>query len=333
MRYFTANAVVGNQEFGVAEQGLSELFGSTRLLTINTTICIYFQTRNAKRNNINDYHLKKGLQSLKTSWNTQRVHRPYSRYQPTPVALISTTNTLIPIQYHQHNQSNLIESSMAWNDLHWSTWLEHQYCPMSNLCHHPPPRYRKRTARKTLLHYIHHLIPPGSASDMSQQPRLLADQRQSALTIFLALIQLYGPGQTSEYGYKPASLALAFYDYSLCGDSFLMLFFSFICHLLCSQTAGTCASDITVYLRYFDDLESWSQDKLENAKNAIEDFAEHIIQHLLLPRSFFTIRDLIPLFKLKYWFRRYQQSGFYRSTCHRPHIQLNLLRNPLQQRA
>lgn len=35
MRYFTANAVVGNQEFEVAEQGLSELFGSTRLLTIN----------------------------------------------------------------------------------------------------------------------------------------------------------------------------------------------------------------------------------------------------------------------------------------------------------
>ncbi|OOF99307.1 hypothetical protein ASPCADRAFT_39628, partial [Aspergillus carbonarius ITEM 5010] len=119
--------------------------------------------------------------------------------------------------------------------------------------------------------------------DFSQPFSLPPDQSQAAIIIFNQLIDHYNPNQASQKGYKPAALALAVYEHVSAKDAFLMLFFSLIYDTLCPRTTDTRDPDITTYLRYFDDLVSWSPDRLRNAKGAIEGFAEYIIENLLLP--------------------------------------------------
>ncbi|KAK9561939.1 hypothetical protein V6Z79_010295 [Aspergillus fumigatus] len=60
-----------------------------------------------------------------------------------------------------------------------------------------------------------------------------------------------------------------------------MLFFSFLYEKLCKESGNN--SDITLYVRYFDDFVSWGSDKLRDLKAAIEGFAEYIIENFLLP--------------------------------------------------
>jgi hypothetical protein len=71
---------------------------------------------------------------------------------------------------------------------------------------------------------------------MLSQPISVAEPRRSAIIMFRRLIELYGQEQSSQRGYRPAALALAFFDHELCVDAFLMSFFSFLYHTLHGET-------------------------------------------------------------------------------------------------
>ncbi|GKZ38768.1 hypothetical protein AbraIFM66950_011232, partial [Aspergillus brasiliensis] len=118
---------------------------------------------------------------------------------------------------------------------------------------------------------------------MSPQPKLLAEQRWSAIIIFRGLIELYGLEQSAQKGYYPAALVLGLFDCAIYTDVFLMLFFSFLHRTLCGEPTELYNYNIMPDWCYFDNLASWSQDRIENVKSSIEDFAEYIIQDLLLP--------------------------------------------------
>lgn len=119
--------------------------------------------------------------------------------------------------------------------------------------------------------------------DFSQPLTLASHESHNARTTFDRLIERYHPEQTLQRGYKPVALVQTTFDHVSSKDAYLMLFFSFLYEKLCKESGNN--SDITLYVRYFDDFVSWGSDKLRDLKAAIEGFAEYIIENFLLPRT------------------------------------------------
>jgi hypothetical protein len=121
--------------------------------------------------------------------------------------------------------------------------------------------------------------------DFSQPMTLAPNQSQTARLIFDRLMTHYGPGQVSCRRYKPAALIQAVFDNVSSKDLFLIFYFSFLYEACCPRTDDTQDMDNTHYLRFLEDFQSWDLDGLQNIRVATEDFAEYIVENLLLPRT------------------------------------------------
>ncbi|KAL4971942.1 hypothetical protein BDW66DRAFT_155186 [Aspergillus desertorum] len=120
--------------------------------------------------------------------------------------------------------------------------------------------------------------------DFSEPLTLVPQQSKLARLIFDRLMKHYGPNQVSRRRYKPAALIQAVLDQASSKDAFLILYFSFLFEACC-ETDNTPDNDGTRYLRFLDDFPSWDLDALRNIRAATEDFAEYIVENLLLPRT------------------------------------------------
>lgn len=118
-----------------------------------------------------------------------------------------------------------------------------------------------------------------------QPMTLMPHQSQLARLIFDRSMRHYGLDQVSRRGYKPAALIQAVLDHISAKDAFLILYFSFLYKACCTRTDDTHETDSTRYLRFLEDFPLWSLDDSKSIRDATEDFAEYIVETLLLPRT------------------------------------------------
>lgn len=126
--------------------------------------------------------------------------------------------------------------------------------------------------------------------DFSIPLSLTPQQHDSARNLVRELVRHYGPEQTVRKGYKPATLIQATLEHVTSPDTFLTFFFSYIYENLCSKEETAVDFDITHALSYFDRFASWEPEPINNLNEALEKFAEYIVENFLLPRM------LLPLF-------------------------------------
>ncbi|KAI2983394.1 unnamed protein product [Aspergillus niger] len=131
--------------------------------------------------------------------------------------------------------------------------------------------------------HTRHQVSLEAVLDFSQPFTLPPDQSRTATIVFYQLINHYNTEQVARKGYRPAALAQAVFDHVSSKDAFLVLFLSFVHDTLCSQSNNAQSSDFTPCLLYFDGFASWNLEKLKSTRDAIENFAEYIIENLLLP--------------------------------------------------
>ncbi|KAL4956324.1 hypothetical protein BDW69DRAFT_89938 [Aspergillus filifer] len=121
--------------------------------------------------------------------------------------------------------------------------------------------------------------------DFSEPMSLVPHQSKLARLILDQLMKHYGLSQVSRRRYKPAVLIQAVFDYASSEDAFLILYFSFLYETCCTRTANNPDNDsihFTHYLRFLEDFPSCDVDALKNLDAATEDFAEYIVEDLLL---------------------------------------------------
>ena len=120
---------------------------------------------------------------------------------------------------------------------------------------------------------------------------LTSQQRESARALVIQLVQHYGLEQTVQNvqnGYKPAALIHAILEHfappdTASPDTFLHFFLSYIYEDLCSTEEPVVDFEMTRTLSYFDDWAEWDPEQINDLNNAIETFAEFIVDNFLLP--------------------------------------------------
>lgn len=117
--------------------------------------------------------------------------------------------------------------------------------------------------------------------DFSIPLSLKPQQHESARNLVIGLVRQYGLEKTVRKGYKPATLIQATLEHVASPDTFLTFFLSYIYEDYCSEKGP---SDITHTLLYFDGFSSWEPEQINNVHEALENFAEYIVENFLLPR-------------------------------------------------
>ncbi|KAJ6114137.1 hypothetical protein N7512_007582 [Penicillium capsulatum] len=116
--------------------------------------------------------------------------------------------------------------------------------------------------------------------DFSIPLSLTPQQHESARNLVIGLVRQYGLQKTVRKGYKPATLIQATLEHVASPDTFLTFFLSYIYEDHCSEKGP---SDITHTLSYFDGFSSWEPEQINNVHEALENFAEYIVENFLLP--------------------------------------------------
>ena len=109
---------------------------------------------------------------------------------------------------------------------------------------------------------------------------LTSQQRESARALVIQLVQ--------HYGLEPAALIHAILEHfappdTASPDTFLHFFLSYIYEDLCSTEEPVVDFEMTRTLSYFDDWAEWDPEHINDLNNAIETFAEFIVDNFLLP--------------------------------------------------
>ena len=113
-------------------------------------------------------------------------------------------------------------------------------------------------------------------------------QDQKATALLDKLIWYYGLEQTIPQGYKPAILIQETYRRVASRDTFLKFFFSYIYKIFNDTNEPDVDTDISVALSYVDNFigePSQDSSRIINVKEAIEKFAEYIVDNFFLPRT------------------------------------------------
>lgn len=127
-----------------------------------------------------------------------------------------------------------------------------------------------------------------SVLDFSPSFFLTPLQNQKATALLDKLIWYYGLEQTVHKGYKPAILIQETYHRVASRDTFLKFFFSYIYEIFNDTNEPDVDIDISVALSYVDNFigdPSQDSSKIINVKEAVEKFAEYIVDNFFLPRT------------------------------------------------
>lgn len=93
-----------------------------------------------------------------------------------------------------------------------------------------------------------------------------------------------GPSRPRK-GYKPAALIQAMLEYVTSPDTLMTFFFSYIYDLLCSKEEHEVEFDMAHALSYLDGLATCDSEDKDKLNEALEKFAEYIVENFLLPRT------------------------------------------------
>ncbi|KAJ5798999.1 uncharacterized protein N7503_006504 [Penicillium pulvis] len=93
----------------------------------------------------------------------------------------------------------------------------------------------------------------------------------------------YDPEQTVRKGYKPAALIQATLQYVASPDTFLTFFLSYIYEALFSNEQYAVDFYINHTISYLDGFASSDSERIQNLNEALEKFAEYIVDNFLLP--------------------------------------------------
>ncbi|KAH8434238.1 uncharacterized protein LDX57_011876 [Aspergillus melleus] len=122
------------------------------------------------------------------------------------------------------------------------------------------------------------------ALDVSPPLSLPSHLSLRATSLLDTFIRHYGLERTTRNRYKPSILIQSTFQQVTSKDAFLMFFLAYIHNVLFANTDISVGSDIMATLvSYFDDSDSWDSQRKSELKNAVEDFAENLITHFLLP--------------------------------------------------
>lgn len=97
------------------------------------------------------------------------------------------------------------------------------------------------------------------------------------------LVRQYGAERTVRKGYRPAALIQAILEHVMSPDTFLRFFFAYIYEYICSNGEPADGYDITTSLSYLDGLAPWKPEQIRSLNEALEKFAEYIVENFLLP--------------------------------------------------
>ncbi|EAW13473.1 HNH endonuclease signature motif containing protein [Aspergillus clavatus NRRL 1] len=116
------------------------------------------------------------------------------------------------------------------------------------------------------------------ALNFSELFLLTPQQHQTARSLLNALTEHYGPEQTSQKGYLPATLIRSTFNYVASKDSFLAFFFTYLYECLTNVN-----SDIALAVSYFNDFASWDAVMQGKVMGAVEEFADFMVTQFFLP--------------------------------------------------
>jgi hypothetical protein len=120
--------------------------------------------------------------------------------------------------------------------------------------------------------------------DFSIALSLTPQQLELARNLVIRLVWHYDPEQAVRKGYKPAALIQATLQYVASPDTFLTFFLSYIYEALFSNEQYAVDFDINHTISYLDGFASWDSERIQNLNEALEKFAEYIVDNFLLPR-------------------------------------------------
>lgn len=131
--------------------------------------------------------------------------------------------------------------------------------------------------------------------DFSEPFSLAPQQNKAANTLLIKLIEDYGLEQTGQRGYMPAMLIHTTFQHvhAQSKDVFLNFFFLYIHDHLGLVHENTTGSDISLVLAYLEGFSSFGTDQKSIIQDALEGFADYMVDNFFSPRKSITVLHII----------------------------------------